>query len=144
MEIYSFIGTNFEEPKKEPKKENKVLKFMKNVWRKRSFKIGLLSIYILVMVCISLPFIKSGVKITEQNKKDRQTLVEYAYRDFYSDEYKVIERYDYMVELFPYGCTDNDLYQVEDGRLIKETWYKDDHQKVAHEEYYLLEPRGRE
>lgn len=144
MEIYSFIGKDFEDPKKEPKKENKVLKFMKNMWKKRPFKIGLLSTYVLIMVCISLPFIKSGVKITEQNKKDRQTLVEYAYQDFYSDEYKVIETIDYMVELFPYGCTDNDIYKVEDGRLIKETWYKNYHQEVVHVEYYLLEPRGRE
>ena len=37
MEIYSFIGKDFEDPKKEPKKENKVLKFMKNVWKKKTF-----------------------------------------------------------------------------------------------------------
>lgn len=143
MEIYSFIGKDFEEPKKE-NKVPKVLKFMKNVWRKRSFKIGLLSTYILIMVLVLLPSIKREVKTTEQNRKDKQTLVEYAYHDFYSDEYKVIETVDYMVELFPYGCTDNELYLVEDGRLIKETWYKDDRQKIAHVEYYLLEPRGRE
>lgn len=143
MEVYSFIGKDFEEPKKE-NKVSKVFKFMKNVWRKSSIKIGLLSTYILVMVLIFIPFIKREIKITEQNRKDKQTLIEYAYQDFYSDEYKVIENIDYMVELFPYGCTDNDLYKVEDGRLIKETWYKDDHQRVVHEEYYLLEPRGRE
>ena len=149
MTIYSFIGAKFEEeqePKKkrEPKKEHKVLKFIKNVWKKRPFKIGLLSTYVLIMVLILLPFIKKESKIIEQNREDMHTLVEYAYQDFYSDEYKVIETIDYMVELFPYGCTDNDLYQVEDGRLIKETWYKNNHQKVAHEEYYLLEPKGRE
>ena len=82
-------------------------------------------------------------KETNQLIENQNILIEYAYQDFYSDEYRVIEQPEYMVELFPYGETDNQEYQVEDGRLIKTTWYKikKDKKMVAHEEYYLLDPK---
>ena len=105
--------------------------------------IGLLSTYVLVMVLILLPFVNKEYKKTLQLMEEQKILVNYAYNDFHSNEYKVIEQPEYMIELFPYGETDNHEYQVEDGRIIKTTWYKMKKGKkiVAHEEYYLLDPK---
>ena len=140
MEVYSFIGSAFEEKQK---KENRFVKICKKIWDNKPLIIGLLSTYLLVMVLILLPFINKEYKKALRLVEEQKILSEYAYQDFYSDEYKVVERPDYMIELFPYGETDNSEYQVEDGRIIKTTWYKMKKGKkiVAHEEYYLLDPK---
>ena len=140
MEIYSFIGSAFEE---KPKKENRFIIICKKIWNNKPMLIGLLSTYVLVMVLILLPFVNKEYKKTLQLMKEQKVLVNYAYNDFHSNEYKVIEQPEYMIELFPYGETDNHEYQVEDGRIIKTTWYKIKKGKkiVAHEEYYLLDPK---
>ena len=140
MEIYSFIGSAFEE---KPKKENRFIIICKKIWNNKPMLIGLLSTYALVMVLILLPFVNKEYKKTLQLMEEQKILVNYAYNDFHSNEYKVIEQPEYMIELFPYGETDNHEYQVEDGRIIKTTWYKMKKGKkiVAHEEYYLLDPK---
>ena len=140
MEIYSFIGSAFEE---KPKKENRFIIICKKIWNNKPMLIGLLSTYVLVMVLILLPFVNKEYKKTLQLMEEQKILVNYAYNDFHSNEYKVIEQPEYMIELFPYGETDNQEYQVEDGRIIKTTWYKMKKGKkiVAHEEYYLLDPK---
>ena len=140
MEIYSFIGSAFEE---KPKKENRFVRVCKKIWNNKPMLIGLLSTYVLVMVLILLPFVNKEYKKTLQLMEEQKILVNYAYNDFHSNEYKVIEQPEYMIELFPYGETDNHEYQVEDGRIIKTTWYKMKKGKkiVAHEEYYLLDPK---
>ena len=140
MEIYSFIGSAFEE---KPKKENRFIIICKKIWNNKPMLIGLLSTYVLVMVLILLPFVNKEYKKTLQLMEEQKILVNYAYNDFHSNEYKVIEQPEYMIELFPYGETDNHEYQVEDGRIIKTTWYKMKKGKkiVAHEEYYLLDPK---
>ena len=140
MEIYSFIGSAFEE---KPKKENRFVRVCKKIWNNKPMLIGLLSTYVLVMVLILLPFVNKEYKKTLQLMEEQKILVNYAYNDFHSNEYKVIEQPEYMIELFPYGETDNHEYQVEDGRIIKTTWYKIKKGKkmVAHEEYYLLDPK---
>ena len=140
MEVYSFIGSAFEE---KPKKENRFVRVCKKIWNNKPMLIGLLSTYVLVMVLILLPFVNKEYKKTLQLMEEQKILVNYAYNDFHSNEYKVIEQPEYMIELFPYGETDNHEYQVEDGRIIKTTWYKMKKGKkiVAHEEYYLLDPK---
>ena len=140
MEIYSFIGSAFEE---KSKKENRFIIICKKIWNNKPMLIGLLSTYVLVMVLILLPFVNKEYKKTLQLMEEQKILVNYAYNDFHSNEYKVIEQPEYMIELFPYGETDNQEYQVEDGRIIKTTWYKIKKGKkiVAHEEYYLLDPK---
>ena len=142
MQIYSFIGSAHEQ-KEQKKEESKFVRICKKILDNKPLTIGLLSTYLLIMVIILLPFIKREYKETLQLIEDQNILIEYAYQDFYSDEYRVIEQPEYMVELFPYGETDNQEYQVEDGRLIKTTWYKikKDKKMVAHEEYYLLDPK---
>ena len=142
MEIYSFIGSAHEQ-KEQKKEENRFLQFCKKIWNNRPLTIGLLSTYVLIMVLIFLPFMKKEYKSALQLIEEQNILIDCAHQDFYSDEYQVIERPDYMIELFPYGETDNSEYQVEDGRLIKTTWYKIKKGKkmVAHEEYYLLDPK---
>ena len=141
MEIYSFIGSAHEQ--KEQKEENRFLQFCKKIWNNRPLTIGLLSTYVLIMVLIFLPFMKKEYKSALQLIEEQNILIDCAHQDFYSDEYKVVERPDYMIELFPYGETDNSEYQVENGRIIKTTWYKIKKGKkmVAHEEYYLLDPK---
>ena len=144
MQIYSFIGSGSAHEQKEQKKEkSKFVRICKKILDNKPLTIGLLSTYLLIMVIILLPFIKREYKETLQLIEDQNILIEYAYQDFYSDEYKVVEKPEYMIELFPYGETDNQEYQVEDGRLIKTTWYKQKKDKkiVAHEEYYLLDPK---
>lgn len=140
MEIYSFIGSDFEE---KPKKESRFVRVCKKIWDNKPLTIGLLSTYLLVVVLILLPFVNKEYKKSLQLMEEQKVLVDYAYQDFYSDEYKVVERPEYMIELFPYGETDNQEYQVEEGRIIKTTWYKMKKGKkiVAHEEYYLLDPK---
>ena len=140
MEIYSFIGSAFEE---KPKKECRLVRICKKIWNNKPLTIGLLSTYVLITVLIFSPLIKREYKKSLKLMEEQKVLVDYAYQDFYSDEYKVVERPEYMIELFPYGETDNQEYQVEEGRIIKTTWYKMKKGKkiVAHEEYYLLDPK---
>ena len=142
MQIYSFIGSAHEQ-KEQKKEESKFVRICKKILDNKPLTIGLLSTYLLIMVIILLPFIKREYKETLQLIEDQNILIDYTHQDFYSDEYKVVERPDYMIELFPYGETDNSEYQVEDGRIIKTTWYKMKKGKkiVAHEEYYLLDPK---
>ena len=142
MEIYSFIGSAHEQ-KEQKKEENRFLQFCKKIWNNRPLTIGLLSTYVLITVLIFLPFMKKEYNATLRLIEEQNGLIDYAHQDFYSDEYRVIEQPEYMIELFPYGETDNNDYQVEDGRLIKTTWYKvkKDKKIVAHEEYYLLDPK---
>ena len=143
MEIYTFIGSAHEQKEQKKEKENKFIRICKKIWNNRPLTIGLLSTYVLITVLIFLPFMKKEYNATLQLIEEQNGLIDCAHQDFYSDEYKVVERPDYMIELFPYGETDNSEYQVEDGRLIKTTWYKvkKDKKIVAHEEYYLLDPK---
>lgn len=142
MEIYSYVGSAHEQ-KEQKKEENKFIRICKKAWNNKPLTVGLFSTYVLIMVLIFLPFMKKEYNATLQLVEEQKILSEYAYQDFYSDEYKVIENPDYMIELFPYGETDNQEYQVENGRIIKTTWYKmkKDKKMVAHEEYYLLDPK---
>ena len=142
MQIYSFIGSA-QQQKEHKKEESRFVRICKKIRNNKPLMIGLLSTYVLITVLIFLPFMKKEYNATLQLIEEQDVLIEYAYQDFYSDEYKVVERPEYMIELFPYGETDNQEYQVEDGRLIKTTWYKikKDKKMVAHEEYYLLDPK---
>ena len=142
MEIYSFIGSAHEQ-KEQKKEECGFVRICKKIWNNKPLIIGLLSTYVLVVVLTLLPFMRREYNKTLQLIEEQNILIEYAYQDFYSDEYRVIEQPDYMIELFPYGETDNQEYQVENGRLLKTTWYKikKDRKSVAHEEYYLLDPK---
>ena len=142
MQIYSFIGSAHEQ-KEQKKEESKFVRICNKVLDNKPLTLGLLSIFILVLYLIFLPRMVREYKETLQLIEDQNILIDYTHQDFYSDEYKVVERPDYMIELFPYGETDNSEYQVEDGRIIKTTWYKMKKGKkiVAHEEYYLLDPK---
>ena len=142
MQIYSFIGSAHEQ-KEQKKEESKFVRICNKVLDNKPLTLGLLSTYVLILYIIFLPFMIREYKETNQLIEEQDVLIEYAYQDFYSDEYRVIEKPDYMIELFPYGETDNNEYQVEDGRLIKTTWYKvkKDKKIVDHEEYYLLDPK---
>ena len=142
MQIYSFNGSAHEQ-KEQKKEESRFSRICNKVLDNEPLTLGLLSIFILVMYLIFLPRMVREYKETNQLIENQNILIEYAYQDFYSDEYRVIEQPEYMVELFPYGETDNQEYQVEDGRIIKTTWYKikKDKKMVAHEEYYLLDPK---
>ena len=142
MEIYSFIGSAHEQ-KEQKKEESRFVRIYKKILDNKLLTIGLLSTYLLIIVLILLPFMRREYKETLLLIEDQNTLIECAYQNFHSDEYKVIEQPEYMIELFPYGETDNNEYQVENGRIIKTTWYKIRKGKkiVDHEEYYLLDPK---
>ena len=55
MEIYSFIGSDFEE---KPKKENRFIIICKKIWNNKLMLIGLLSTYVLVMVLMIVRYNK--------------------------------------------------------------------------------------
>ena len=142
MKIYSFIGSAHEQ-KEQKKEESRFVRIYKKILDNKPLTLGLLSACVLILYIIFLPFMIREYKETNQLIEEQNVLIEYAYQDFYSDEYRVIEQPEYMIELFPYGETDNQEYQVEDGRLIKTTWYeiKKGKKIVDHEEYYLLDPK---
>ena len=135
--IYNFVP----EKKMEPKKDNKFVKILKNLWNNWILRsIMLLAIAILVIIFAVVPIARKNIKIVRESRADYIELVNYAHSDFYSNEYKVIEKSEYMIELLPYGETDDyNNYSVEPGeRLIKQTWYNNKRTKVEHVEYYIL------
>lgn len=145
MKIYSYVGSAHEQ-KEQKKEECRFVRIYKKILDNKPLTLSLLSICVLVIGLIFLPFMKKEYEETLQLIEEQDILIEYAHQDFYSDEYKVVEKPEYMIELFPYGETDNQEYQVEDGRLIKTTWYKIKKGKkiVSHEEYYLLDSDSRQ
>jgi len=61
-----------------------------------------------------------------------------ANEDYTGNQYKSIEGEQYMVELFPFGQTDNPKYDPDVGRIIKITFYNSSRTKVVYEEYKIV------
>lgn len=93
--------------------------------------------FIVLSVFAGITMKKSFETLDELHQIERE-MVEYANRDYFSNEYLVEERPDFMVELFPYGETDDQNYQAGGIRLIKITWYNSKRSKVESVDYKIV------
>lgn len=98
-------------------------------------------LFIIMVIFFSILCIKEYKKamvVLNDYHQDYEKLVEFANRDYQSFEYKTVEKWSYLIELFPYGITDNDEYRAGGYRLIKVTWYNDKRTRVDDIEYYIV------
>lgn len=83
--------------------------------------------FIIVLVVLAFGFFlgktaEENMKILDELHETEKSFVKFAQEDYYGNEYKFSLTNNYLVELFPYGVTDNDRYRP-DYRLMKVTWY---------------------
>ena len=128
MTIYSNFDYNRNNFKKAPKR-NLVKKIVTGM-------LFIITFVILSTLCAK-EYKKTMIVLNDYHQ-DYEKLVEYANRDYQSFEYEAVEKWSYLIELFPYGVTDNQDYQAGGCRLIKVTWYNDKRTKVDDIEYYIV------
>ncbi len=128
MTIYSNFDYNKNNFRKAPK-GNLVKKIV-------TWMLFIITFCILSILCVK-EYKKTMIVLNEYHQ-DYEKLVEFANRDYQSFEYETVEKQSYLIELFPYGVTDNQKYQAGGYRLIKVTWYNDKRTKVDDIEYYIV------
>lgn len=96
--------------------------------------------FIISFVTINLvtkKIVDNFAEVMELQQAETQLCV-LANEDYTGNQYKSIEGERYMVELFPFGQTDNPKYDPDVGRIIKITFYNSSRTKVVHEEYKIV------
>ena len=112
---------------------------------KKNDKLFLTVAAVLAVIIGCFAFVK-GCKTISRNvatcyemRDDKMSQVRGVREGLYKDgDYERKEKNAYMIELFPYGCVDNNDYVVEDDRLIKVTWYNNDRTEVKRTEYFSV------
>ena len=112
---------------------------------KKNDKLFLIIMAVLAVILVCFTLVK-GCKTISQNvatcyemRDDKMSLVRGVREGLYKvGDYKCIEKNAYMIELYPYGCVDNNDYVVENDRLIKVTWYNNDRTEVKRTEYFSV------
>ena len=97
-------------------------------------------VFVISFTVINLAVIKAKsnfAEVMELQQAETQLCV-LANEDYTGNQYKSIEGERYMVELFPFGQTDNPKYDPDVGRIIKITFYDSSRTKVVHEEYKIV------
>lgn len=106
-------------------------------------KIGtwtLFSIALIILIIFATISAKKSFKVLEDYHADKSELVQMAQFSYFGTDYEFrIGGSEYLVELFPFGVTDNDLYQPDGMRLIKTTWYNKKGE-ASNVEYSIVPP----
>lgn len=93
--------------------------------------------FVILSIFAGITMKKSNAILDELHSIERE-MVEYANFNYFSSDYLVEERPSFMIELFPYGETDNQNYQAGGIRLIKITWYNKSRTKVESVDYKIV------
>lgn len=94
-------------------------------------------LFVILTIFAGITMKRSFAVLDELHSIERE-MVDYANFNYFSPDYLVEERPSFMVELFPYGETDNQSYQAGGIRLIKITWYNKSRTKVESVDYKIV------
>lgn len=114
-----------------------ILMFFTKCWKRI---VMFVLVFVISFTVINLAVIKAKsnfAEVMELQQAETQLCV-LANEDYTGNQYKSIEGERYMVELFPFGQTDNPKYDPDVGRIIKITFYDSSRTKVVHEEYKIV------
>lgn len=92
---------------------------------------GILTIYGLISV-------KKRFASIEEMQTIKFEMIERVQFDYFGDTYLEKETPGYLIEIFPYGKTDDQEYQAEGIRLMKTTWYNKDRTRISSIEYQIV------
>lgn len=94
-------------------------------------------VFVILSIFAGITMRRSFAVLDELHSIERE-IIEYANFNYFSPDYLVEERPEFMIELFPYGETDNQNYQADAIRLIKVTWYNKSRTKVESIDYKIV------